>query len=59
VEKSEREKFMLDTLTEIAKWPDNGTRYGQKNIKRYAKMALVHLASIDQEALEEAKKKVS
>ena len=31
---------LLDALRQIAEWPDGGNRYGQENIKRFAKAAI-------------------
>lgn len=28
---------LLDALRQIAEWPDGGNRYGQENIKRFAR----------------------
>ena len=44
------EKALFDALTEITKWPDTGTRYGQQNIKRYAREQLTHAAGLINEA---------
>ncbi|WP_250477617.1 hypothetical protein [Caballeronia sp. INML1] len=40
------EKALFDALTEITKWPDKGTRYGQQNIKRYARAQLTYAAGL-------------
>ncbi|SAK63322.1 hypothetical protein AWB80_02852 [Caballeronia pedi] len=47
---TEREKIMLDALLAITKWPDTGTRYGQKNIKRFAREQLAYAAQFTGEA---------
>ena len=33
-------KRLLDALRQITEWPDGGNRYGQENIKRFAKAAI-------------------
>lgn len=35
-----RAKLLADALRQIAEWPDGGNRYGQENIKRFAKAAI-------------------
>jgi hypothetical protein len=43
---SEKERVLLEALRAIAAWPDNGKRYGQQNIKRFAREQLTLAASL-------------
>ncbi|MCG7401996.1 MULTISPECIES: hypothetical protein [Caballeronia] len=40
------EEALFNALAEIAKWPDVGKRYGQQNIKRYAREQLTYAAGL-------------
>jgi hypothetical protein len=42
-----RAELLEDALRQIAEWPDGGNRYGQENIKRFAKAAIAEAEASD------------
>ncbi|WP_250481816.1 hypothetical protein [Caballeronia sp. NCTM5] len=41
---TDREKVLTNALLKIIHWPDSGSQYGQKNIKRFAREQLDYAA---------------